>query len=325
MNSTEKPRPPFRVRVDLKGLLGRRGCGAPRTLRLAAHEHHRPRRGHGDTSTRNTLDGLARLGAQIPPMLVLGHRGAPREAPENTLASFDAALRVGADGVELDVRLCASGEVVCCHDPTLLRLAGEEVRVRTTAWSDLRRYDLGGATLCLLGDVLELWSGRGVVNVELKSDDTDAPALVRAALDVIADAPRCAVIVSCFDPSLLDAVAALAPRLARGQLIPPFTRAEAAGCLAALDRSGLAAVHPWHVDATPERIAAWRARGFDVNVWTVDDPARAVALRDAGAAAVITNVPAALASVQVEGGDAGRREAHDRLLERRATTSPSCG
>ncbi|MFO0652629.1 MAG: glycerophosphodiester phosphodiesterase [Polyangiales bacterium] len=250
-------------------------------------------------------------------MLVLGHRGAPREAPENTLASFEAALRAGADGVELDVRRCASGEVICCHDPTLLRLAGEEVRVRTTSWSDLRRYDLGGATLCLLGDVLDLWSGRGVVNVELKSDDADAPALVRAALDVIVGAPRCAVIVSCFDPALLDDVAALAPDLARGQLVPPLTRPEAPQCLAALDRPGLTAVHPSHVNATPERIAAWRARGLDVNAWTVDDPARAVTLRDAGATAVITNVPAAvLAAVRVEGDDAGRREALDRLLER---------
>ncbi|MFO0603517.1 MAG: glycerophosphodiester phosphodiesterase [Polyangiales bacterium] len=251
-------------------------------------------------------------------MLVLGHRGAPREAPENTLASFEAALRAGADGVELDVRLCASGEVVCCHDPTLLRLAGEDVRVRTTSWESLRRSDLGGgARLCLLDDALALWAARGVVNVELKPDDVDAPALARATVVVITRAPRGAVIVSSFDPALLDAVAALAPRLARGQLVPPFTRPEAGACLAALDRPGIAAVHPWHGDATPERVSAWRARRLDVNVWTVDDPARAAALREAGAAMVITNLPGAvLPSVRVEGDDARRREVRDRLLQR---------
>ena len=51
---------------------------------------------------------------------VLGHRGARHAAPENTLKAFDMAAAEGADGVELDVRLCQSGEVIVLHDPTLL-------------------------------------------------------------------------------------------------------------------------------------------------------------------------------------------------------------
>jgi glycerophosphoryl diester phosphodiesterase len=251
-------------------------------------------------------------------MLVLGHRGAPREAPENTLAAFEAALRAGADGVELDVRLCASGEVVCCHDPTLRRLAGENVRIRTTPWSDLRARDLGGgARLCLLDDALDLWAARGVVNVELKRDDVDLGPLASAAVAAIERAPRCAVIVSSFDPAALDAVAKARPRLARGQLLAPMEHPDVAACLVGLDRPGLAAVHPWHGDTTPERLAAWRARGLDVNVWTVDDPGRAAELRDGGASMVITNVPAAvLPSVRVEGSDAHRHEVEARLLRR---------
>ena len=252
-------------------------------------------------------------------MLVLGHRGAPREAPENTLASFQAALRAGADGVELDVRLCATGEVVCCHDPTLRRLAGEEVRVRTTAWDALQRHDLGGgARLCPLDAALDLWAPHGVVNVELKHDDVDVPALARAVVAAIDRAPPCAVIASSFDFAALAGLKGLRPRLARGLLVPPLRYPESRSYLAEAARPGAVhAVHPWHGDVTPERVAAWRARGLDVNVWTVDEPARAVALRDVGAAMVITNTPAAvIASVRVEGDDPRRGQVWDRLLQR---------
>ena len=54
---------------------------------------------------------------------VLGHRGARHAAPENTLRAFDLALREGAEGVELDVRLDGSGRVVVLHDPDLSRVS----------------------------------------------------------------------------------------------------------------------------------------------------------------------------------------------------------
>ncbi|HEY1418228.1 MAG TPA: glycerophosphodiester phosphodiesterase family protein, partial [Myxococcaceae bacterium] len=57
-------------------------------------------------------------------MRILGHRGASSDAPENTLTAFQLALDQGADGVELDARLCASGEVVVFHDEWLERLTG---------------------------------------------------------------------------------------------------------------------------------------------------------------------------------------------------------
>ena len=65
-------------------------------------------------------------------MLLLAHRGASADAPENTLTAFAEAARQGADGVELDVMLCASGELVVCHDEKLDRLAGLPWRVQAT-------------------------------------------------------------------------------------------------------------------------------------------------------------------------------------------------
>jgi glycerophosphoryl diester phosphodiesterase len=61
--------------------------------------------------------------------LVIGHRGVRGDRPENTLAAFEHAGDQGADGIELDVRTCGSGELVVIHDPTLKRVSsGSEAR-----------------------------------------------------------------------------------------------------------------------------------------------------------------------------------------------------
>src|SRR5512141_1462298 len=75
--------------------------------------------------------------------LVLGHRGASADAPENTLAALELALRQGADGVELDVWRCATGEVVVHHDADLERTAGLPLRIDRTPWTALRAADVG--------------------------------------------------------------------------------------------------------------------------------------------------------------------------------------
>ena len=155
-------------------------------------------------------------------MRIIGHRGAPWEAAENTLESFFRARLAGADGVELDVRRCATGEVVCAHDVTLQRLAGVAARVRTTGWHALRRYDLGrGVRLARLDDALALWAPHGVVNIELKTDDVDLPALVAAVARVIDRAPPGERIVSSFAPAALRMMRDARPAVRRGQLVPP--------------------------------------------------------------------------------------------------------
>ncbi len=111
---------------------------------------------------------------------MLGHRGSPFERAENTLESFQTALAEGADGVELDVMRCASGELVVVHDPELTRLAGLGLEVRKTSWSTLRGLDVGGALdprfagarLSLLPEVLEALPASALVNVELKGQDS---------------------------------------------------------------------------------------------------------------------------------------------------------
>src|SRR5438876_2738264 len=117
-----------------------------------------------------TLDAPAPLawGRRETP-LVIAHRGASAERPENTLAAFARARRDGADGVELDVMRCGSGEVVVFHDDDLLRLGQRADWTREVPLAELRAIDLGGGErVPLLDEVLEAL-GPMLVNVELKS------------------------------------------------------------------------------------------------------------------------------------------------------------
>src|SRR3954470_13188087 len=79
------------------------------------------------------------------PPFVYGHRGVRGEAPENTMAAFEIAANAGAAGFELDVRVCGSGELVVCHDPTLERFTqGRDRRkVAELGWPDLGKVDVG--------------------------------------------------------------------------------------------------------------------------------------------------------------------------------------
>src|SRR5258708_37398531 len=76
--------------------------------------------------------------------LVVGHRGASARAPENSVEAFARARADGADGVELDVLRCGTGEVVVFHDDDLARLGGRPDRVDALSLADLRRVGLAG-------------------------------------------------------------------------------------------------------------------------------------------------------------------------------------
>lgn len=75
--------------------------------------------------------------------LVIGHRGAAGEAPENTLASFRLALEQGADAVELDVHMSADGEIIVCHDATVNRTTDGQGAISTMSTAELRQLDAG--------------------------------------------------------------------------------------------------------------------------------------------------------------------------------------
>lgn len=254
-----------------------------------------------DPGRRPSEGSLAGPGCRtLRAMLLLAHRGASADAPENTLAAFQEAVNQGADGVELDAMVCGSGEVVVCHDEVLDRLAGQPWEVRTTSWWKLRGADVGTrlgfapARIPLLEEVLEALPAHFLVNIELKCDRFEDGGLATKVARLVAQrnmAER--VVLSSFNPVCLFRAAAAAPSLRRGFLIDPDKRwaPQAHGVMPLVSSHS---VHPHHGQCTPERVAAWRERGLRVAVWTVDEARRAREMREMGVSYLITNRPRAV-------------------------------
>jgi len=230
--------------------------------------------------------------------LVLGHRGASALAPENTLAAFSLALEQGADGFELDVWRCGSGEVVVIHDEDARRVAGSPARIPAEPLERLRGLDVGswrgpafqGERIPRLEEVLERFPA-AVVNVELKSGSLPDPRLASAVARIVHSAGAAGrVVVSSFSAALVGAFRLLAPEVATGFLVDKrrmwrLRTALASGLL------GIRGLPPDRELVTAERAGRWRRRGLALAVWTVDDPTEVERLCDLGVQAIITNVP----------------------------------
>jgi glycerophosphoryl diester phosphodiesterase len=132
-------------------------------------------------------------------VLQLAHRGALEQRTENTLAAFERALELGADGVELDVMLSADGEVVVFHDEDLVRLAGRSERIDALSWEQLRAVDLhGGGRIPRLAEVVDQLPQDAWLDVELKAGGS---AMVDATVALLSARDNC--LLSSFDPRLL--------------------------------------------------------------------------------------------------------------------------
>ena len=235
--------------------------------------------------------------AEAPPVpLIIGHRGASAIESENSLAAFARARADGADGVELDVMTCGTGEVVVFHDDDLVRLGKRPERVAETSFGVLRAVTLtSGATIPTLEEVFEACGPDLLVNVELKVPDR-GPAVLAPLVDGVAaiiERARAAgrVLVSSFNPWAVRLWMRRRPGVPAGLLFEreaplPLRRAWAAPLLRPF------ALHPEMVLCAPERVAGWRRRGYMVNVWTVDDAASLAACRRMGVDGIITNDPA---------------------------------
>lgn len=215
------------------------------------------------------------------------------------MAAFRAAMTDGADGVELDVQCCGTGEVVVFHDDDLRRLAGRPERIDQLSLDAIRKVNLaGGSRIATLDEALEA-CGDGLVNVELKCGaifPAAAVRLVAGVAEVLARAGKGEqVLISSFSPGAAwfwrrrhsDVPCALLferptpfhrPWPLRTDMLLPLLRPFA--------------VHPAEELCTPPSVAAWRRRGYAIHAWTVDQPQRITALAAMGVSGVITNDPA---------------------------------
>jgi glycerophosphoryl diester phosphodiesterase len=236
--------------------------------------------------------------------IIVAHRGASSTRPENTLASFEEALRIGARIVELDVRLSRDGVAVVMHDATVDRTTDGSGRVNELAWSEIAALNAGTAHTPLpvpaLADVLEMVTGRAAVALELKNlpgepgyDAASRGAVVRTTL---AEVERVGfagpVLVLSFDPLALADAKAIAPDVPTGflttQVLPPADALQVA--IEGGHQMVLPGTHAL-VPAGAEFVEQVHAAGLRVGTWTVDHPEELRMLLDRGVDAIASNDP----------------------------------
>ncbi len=212
--------------------------------------------------------------------LLLGHRGSPLEHRENTLASFQAALIAGLDGVELDVRRASDGTLVVHHDEQLF----DGRHISRLTFPELRPHPVP-----TLAGVLAWAADAGAfVNVELKYESLRPDDRVAGAADLLRfHGLLRRSVVSSFNPLFL---APLPKGVERGLL---FDRATPL-MLRIARRLNVAAIHPHFSLVTPELIGAAKKQGWNVNVWNVNEEALARELLSQGANGLIGNLPRVL-------------------------------
>lgn len=229
---------------------------------------------------------------------IFAHRGASGSAPENTLEAFDLAARMGAHGVELDVHICRTGELVVAHDERVDRVSDGTGRIADLSLSELKSFvfsrthpEYKNARLPLLSEVFQLLRPAGLaINIELKNSIIDYPDLERKVLEEAArefDLSR--VIFSSFNHHSMLRMKKLEPSVSCGllyeaALIRPWEYAQ---------RLGMDAIHPHFSEVLLESTLCAEAHsaGIRVHPWTVNTPEDMDAVLRAGADILITNYP----------------------------------
>ncbi len=227
--------------------------------------------------------------------LIIAHRGASADAPENTLAAFALAQAQGAEMLELDVQCCAEGIPIVFHDATTERWNNQPRPVQTCSLDDIRALDIGGEQVPTFEEVCVFARERDIrLNVELKQTESAAPvaALLRA------HGLEASTVVSSFAPAALHALRRHAPEIARGYLmgtrtLRPHVRAQELWPFFQLRAVGARAWHAhYQLRLLKCVLPLVRRAGYAVYVWTVDDPTTMRRLAALGASGIITNLPA---------------------------------
>lgn len=212
--------------------------------------------------------------------LLIAHRGASVDAPENTLAAFRLAIAQGADGVETDLRMSADGTPVISHDDVLTRTRAIPLRVGDATVAELARHDVP-----TLAEMLATVRGAlPLINLELK--EPIPPDALNAAIGAETEG----IVLSSFDTEIIAATRVALPHL-------PFWLLTMHGTNIAINQArelGCVGLHVWHRTATPRFIAHAGRAGFPVYVWTLDDVRRAGILAGRGVAGITTNEPGKL-------------------------------
>ena len=255
------------------------------------------------------------LNDRVHAQLIVGHRGASYDAPENTLAAFELAFEQGADGVEGDFRLTADNRIVCIHDDTTERVSNKNLVVAESRLEELRSIDVGSwkakkfsdQRMPTLTEVINCIPRQKKFFIELKTGpeivEPLKAVLSKAISEQLIELDQC-VVISFKEKTILKCKE-LIPKLEAQWLTgfkeltdssrnPPVWKPDADRILESMrscqaDGLGCQANSEAFGEST---IRLLRDAGYErFHVWTVDDPKIALRYQSLGALGITTNRP----------------------------------
>ena len=228
---------------------------------------------------------------------IVGHRGAAGVAPENTLASFEAALAAGAASVELDVRATIDGHAIVFHDATVDRFepGTRDGAVSRRSLLQMKGLDVGaslgrpGCFVPSLDETLRALRGRAFVHVEVKGAGPGGFLALRLAIETIRRLRMGGdVVLSSFPVAVLRRARAEASEIPRALIVDSRAAAwgveGAAGC-------GCEGLHALHSLVNAGMIARCRAAGLSLRAWTADERADVERLMTIGVDGIVSDFP----------------------------------
>ena len=215
---------------------------------------------------------------RLPRPAIIAHRGASLYSPENTIAAFELAVQQGADAIELDAKLCGSGEIVVIHDQTVDRTTTGKGYVNRLSLPELKRLDAGsffdvayrGEKIPTLEEVFEAVGRKTFINVELTnyaSPLDDLPLKAVALVKKLDMSER--VFFSSFNILSLLRARRILPQVPACLLSPAgFARSWLYRFTNLLFR--FTALHPEHSDLTQTLVQYASRRHQRIHAWTVN-------------------------------------------------------
>jgi glycerophosphoryl diester phosphodiesterase len=222
--------------------------------------------------------------------LVIAHRGASGELPENTLPAYELAVVQGSDMIEIDLHTTRDGAIVITHDEDLEDLGGRG-EVADTTLAEIRRLDAGGgAVVPILEEVLDAFGGRIPFNLELKRGSHAEYAGMEAV--AVAEVARRGLLeqtlFSSFYPPVLEALREVSQEVRIAVLVSPrFPQ----GAVERAKALGAEAINPERSLVSRELVDFAHGEGLSVYVYTVDDREEMHRLLDLGVDGLFTNYP----------------------------------
>ena len=225
--------------------------------------------------------------------LLIAHRGASRDEPENTLRAFETAIRQGAEMIELDLQITGDGHVIVLHDETLDHTTDRSGRVDRLTLAEIKQADAGqGERIPTLTETLDLTLGQVRLYLEIKD-----PRAARPTLETIR-ARRCEadVMLASFDLNLMRDLGREIADIELGLILGseswnPLIRWREAFPWISLRKINYQVLSLQAAICYPYLARQIKRQGKTLYVWTVDEPAQFARMTELGVDGIVTNVP----------------------------------